>query len=49
MMLWVYANQMQWEESAEWIINHKAISENGLTEEKAPFKLYVHITTRTKQ
>lgn len=38
MMLWVYANQLQWEESAEWIIDHKTKSEHGLTEEKAPYQ-----------
>lgn len=49
MMLWIYANQLQWEESAEWIIDHKAKSENGVREQNAPFKLYLHIIARTKR
>lgn len=47
MMLWVYANQLQWEESAEWIIDHKTKSEHRLAEQKLPIGSSLHITPVT--
>lgn len=43
MMLWVYASHLQWEESAGWIIDHRAKSEHE-QEQKLPFTAYLHIS-----